>query len=202
MIILSVKINNTMIDLNVDNLKNKVKNYNTVLENTNKYREIWNESLREQIKTDLVDICGEGGLKIELSDSDQFSNLNAIICTLGNVRSGIYETMEPDIEKHLIRFNGSLVYQQLFNGKILVMINYPIIENYMEPRPPKTIAIYRPEEIKTPFILRHVETLVSEITAWEDYDDDEEILPTKIGFNHAFPTENLSSDPHLNEGNE
>ena len=91
-----------MIDLNVDNLKNKVKNYNTVLENTNKYREIWNESLREQIKTDLIDICGEGGLKIELSDSDQFSNLNAIICTLGNVRSGIYETMEPDIEKHLM----------------------------------------------------------------------------------------------------
>ena len=186
-----------MVDLNVDNLKNKVKNYNTTLENTAKYREVWRDSLKEQIKKDLTDICSEGGLKIELEDVVQFHNLDAVICTLGNIKSGIFEIVEPDIEKHLIRFNGSLVYQQLFNGKILVMINYPIIENYMEPRPSKTIAIYRPEEIKTPFILRHVETLVSEITAWEDYDDDEDLLPTKIGFNHKFIADEIKMEEGL-----
>lgn len=192
-----------MVDLNVDNLKNKVKNYNTTLENTVKYREVWKDSLKEQIKKDLIEICTEGGLKIELDDVDQFRNLDAIICTLGNVKSGIFEIVEPDIEKHLIRFNGSLVYQQLFNGKILVLINYPIIENYMEPRPPKTIAIYRPEEIKTPFILRHIETLVSEITAWEDYDDDEDVLPTKIGFNHKFIADEIRMEEGLlNSGEE
>ncbi len=180
-----------MVDLNVDNLKNKVKNYNTTLENTSKYRELWRKSLKEQIKKDLTEICNEGGLKIELEEVDQFHNLDAIVCTLGNVKSGIFEKVDPDIEKHLIRYNGSLVYQQLFNGKILVLINYPLIENYMEPRPPKTIAIYRPEEIKTPFILRHIETLVSEITAWEDYDDDENELPTKIGFNHKFIADDI-----------
>ena len=131
-----------MVELNVDSLRNKVKNYNTVLENTLKYREIWKESLKAQIKKDLTDICEAGGLKIELNEVDQYHNLDAIVCSLGNVKSGIYEVVEPDIEKHLIRYNGSLVYQQLFNGKILVLINYPLIENYMEPRPPKTIAIY------------------------------------------------------------
>lgn len=180
-----------MVDLNVDNLRNKVRNYNIVFENTVRYRDVWKESLREQIVGDLTSICEAGGLKVEIDTADKFHNLETIICTLGNVKSGIYEIVEPDIEKHLIRFNGSLVYQQLFNGKILVLINYPIIESYMEPRPPKTIAIYRPEEIKTPFILRHVETLVSEITAWEDYDDDETVLPTKIGFNHKFTPDDL-----------
>ena len=183
-----------MVDLNVDNLKNKVRNYNVVFENTVKYREVWKESLKDLIIKDLTEICEEGGLKVDIDHSDKFSNLETIICTLGNVKSGIFELVEPDIEKHLIRFNGSLVYQQLFNGKILVLINYPIIENYMEPRPPKTIAIYRPEEIKTPFILRHIETFVSEITAWEDYDDDENVLPTKIGFNHKFTTEEIQLD--------
>ncbi len=184
-----------MLDLNVDNLLNKVHNYNTVFENTQKYRNVWRDSLKAQIISDVTEICKAVGLKIEIESTDQFSNLEAIICSLGNVKSGIHEIVEPDIEKHLIRFNGSLVYQQLYNGKILVVINYPIIENYMEPRPPKTIAIYRPEEIKTPFVLRHVETLVSEITAWEDYDDDETVLPARIGFNH-----HLTPETALKEG--
>ncbi|MCO6460505.1 MAG: hypothetical protein J5I59_03820 [Saprospiraceae bacterium] len=180
-----------MIDLNIDNLRNKVHNYNSVFENTIKYREVWKDSLKEQIIRDVRELSEEVKLKLEIETTDTFHNLETIICSLGNVKSGIYEMVEPDIEKHLIRFNGSLVYQQLYNGKVLVMINYPIIESYMEPRPPKTIAIYRPEEIKTPFILRHLETLVSEITAWEDYDDDETVLPSRIGFNHT-PNMDLS----------
>ncbi|MCB0604901.1 MAG: hypothetical protein KDC25_08550 [Saprospiraceae bacterium] len=187
-----------MLDLNIDNFRNKVQNFQTVFENTLKYREVWKESLRDQIVSDVKEMCAEVGLKIEIEVTDHFHNLEGIICSLGNVKSGIFEMVDPDIEKHLIRFNGSLVYQQLYNGKVLVMINYPIIENYMEPRPPKTIAIYRPEEIKTPFILRHLETLVSEITAWEDYDDDETVLPSKIGFNHAPNMELSASGSHNN----
>lgn len=178
-------MNNPMNELNVDNLRNKVKYYHNIMENTKNYRQIWHSTLKDEIRNTLQSICESGGLKFAIEDIKQFENLDALLLTLGNVKSGIYQKMEPDIEKHLIRHNGSLVYQQLFNGKIIVLINYPIIENYMEPRPPKTIAIYRPEEIKTPFILRHVETLISEITAWEDYDDDEEVLPAKIGFNHS-----------------
>ena len=52
------------------------------------------------------------------------------------------------------------------------MINYPYIEGYGEPRPPKSLAIYRPEELKEPFFLRHLEEFITEIFNWEDYDDD------------------------------
>ena len=67
----------------------------------------------------------------------------------------------------------------------------------MEPRPPKTLAIYRPDEIKTPFILRHVETLITEITAWEDYDDEETVMPARIGFNIPPVHESLLQDTIL-----
>jgi hypothetical protein len=68
----------------------------------------------------------------------------------------------------------------------LVLINYPFIEKYGQQQPPKTIAIYRPEEIKVPFILRHLETFISEITNWEDYDDDAPEPNQRIGFKMNF----------------
>ena len=46
---------------------------------------------------------------------------------------------------------------------------------------PRMIEILRPDELKIPFIVRHVETLLKEITEWEDYDD-EEPSKTAIGF--------------------
>ena len=59
-----------------------------------------------------------------------------------------------------------------------------MIEGYGDQQPPHTIGIYRPEEIKPPFVLRHLEEFLKEITIWEDYDDDQ---PTqKIGFNMNF----------------
>ena len=84
----------------------------------------------------------------------------------------------------MVKQNGSLIYQQLFNGKVIVLISYPYIENYGEPRPPKTIAIYRPEELREPFFIRHMEEFLSELTTWEDYDDDEPIQ--RIGFHPNF----------------
>lgn len=180
-------------DLNLENLKNKVKNYDSVIQNTTIYRQNWADSLREQITADLEAICSEAGIAHEIIHNKQYKNLEAILLSLGTGKSGIAETVKPDIETHLIRHNGSLLYQQIFNGKILVQIHYPSIDKYMEPRPPKTIAIYRPEEIKTPFILRHIETLITEITAWEDYDDEETVMPARIGFNIP-PVPEIQSD--------
>ena len=101
----------------------------------------------------------------------------------------MFHKVGEDIKRHLIKNNGSLVYQQLFNGKVVVVINYPYIETYGQPHPPKTIAIYRPEELKEPYFVRHMEEFVKEVTNWEDYDDDEP--NQRIGFQMNFqpPTE-------------
>ncbi|MCB0643676.1 MAG: hypothetical protein KDC44_18640, partial [Phaeodactylibacter sp.] len=125
-------------------------------------------------------------LEAHIDMRSELENLEAILLSLGTVKSGMYQVVSEGVQRDMIKHNGSLIYQQLFNGKVIVLLNYPYIENYGQPRPPKTIAIYRPEELKEPFFIRHLAEFITEITNWEDYDDDE---PNKrIGFQLNFGT--------------
>jgi hypothetical protein len=40
----------------------------------------------------------------------------------------------------------------------------------------------RPDELKVPFIIRHMEAFLKDITDWEDFDDEEQ-KSSAIGFN-------------------
>lgn len=174
------------------NLQRKVNQYKEVLQNTENYRQVWKEELKEQIKLFLQKALETTGLDAKLEERAEMENLEAIVLSLGESKSGMYEKLSEDVHRHLIKHNGALIYQQLFNGKIIVLINYPFIESYGKPRPPRTIAIYRPEELKEPFFIRHLEEFMTDITNWEDYDDDE---PNKrIGFNLNFGTPELTKD--------
>lgn len=172
-----------------NNLKKKVTNYQEVLANTRAYRQVWKEELKDKIVAQLKTISKEVALGAEIEVKSDLENLEAIVFSLGAVKSGMYQELNDSIKRHMIKHNGSLIYQQLFNGKIVVIINYPYIENYGQPTPPKTIGIYRPEELKEPFFIRHLEEFITEIYHWEDYDDDE--VPgaernQKIGFKLNF----------------
>lgn len=171
------------------NLKKKVSHYQEVLTNTRSYRQVWKDELKDKIVQQLETIIKEVELPAKIEVKSDLENLEAIVFSLGTVKSGMYQELSDSIKRHMIKHNGSLIYQQLFNGKIVVIINYPYIENYGQPTPPKTIGIYRPEELKEPFFIRHLEEFITEIFHWEDYDDDE--APgaernQKIGFKLNF----------------
>ncbi|MFK7809567.1 MAG: hypothetical protein AB8F74_17315 [Saprospiraceae bacterium] len=170
----------------INNLKRRATQYKEIVANTRTYREIWKESLKDAIVDRLTELSKGAELEGEIEVKSTIENLEAIVFSLGEVKSGIWENVNDNIKRHLIKHNGSLIYQQLFNGKIIVMMNYPLIEGYGQPAPPKTIAIYRPEEIKAPFILRHMEDFIKEMTNWEDYDDDEPATQQKIGYQLNF----------------
>jgi hypothetical protein len=163
-------------------LKSKVKRYNEILANTKAYRERWNSHLKNLIVSELETMVKVAGLNGKIEFSDKVKHLEYVILSLGSEESGISEIVDEKIEKPLIKKNGSLIYQQLFNGKVQVMVVLPFIEGFGDPSPPKVIGIYRPEEIKPPFLIRHMEDFVKEITQWEDFDDDDQIMQ-KIGFN-------------------
>lgn len=167
------------------NLKRKVSQYKEVLQNTENYRIVWKESLQQDIVQSLQSLLKEAELPAKVETRSEMENLEAVVVSLGESKSGMYQQVGEDIQRHLIKQNGSLIYQQLFNGKVIVLIQYPFIENYGEPHPPRTIAIYRPEELNSTYYARHLEDFVQEITKWEDYDDDEP--NKKIGFNLNFP---------------
>lgn len=166
------------------NLKKKVEKYKEVIDNIRFYRDIWKNSLRQTISEKLHHMVEQSQLQADVELRSDMENLEAVVVNLGDIKSGMYTQVNEDLKRHLIKHKGALIYQQLFNGKIIVLIQYPFIENYGQPKPPKTIAIYRPEELQEPYLIRHMEQFIQEITNWEDFDDDE---PTnKIGFNLNF----------------
>ena len=165
------------------NFMAKVKLYQTILEKTELYRQAWTENLKPLLRNTLETINRESGLEGEIIEIDELANIGLVQFSLGTEASGSAAKINEKLQKPLIKSKGSLVYQQLFNGKILVLIHYPYIEGFGEPRTPKSIAIYRPEEITEPFIIRHLEEFMQEIINWEDYDDD---APQKIGYHMAF----------------
>lgn len=178
----------------LDGLIGKVDYYHSILANTKAYRERWTSFLKEQIVSELENMLKASKLDGKIEIQDKVRHLEFIVLSLGSEESGISEIINDKTDKPLIKHNGSLVYQQLFNGKVQVMIAYPYIEGFGEPRPPKVIAIYRPEEIKTPFLIRHMEDFIKELTQWEDYDDDDQPIP-RIG----FQTQTLLSQKPVNE---
>jgi hypothetical protein len=170
--------------MELTNLKNKVEHYKEVLKNTDAYRKTWHSETKEMILKLLQSIADGVKLKVKVEEKAQLENMEAVVLSLGTVKSGMAQKIEKGIELPLVKHNGNLIYQQLFNGKIMVIIQYPFIENYGQPRPPKTVAIYRPEELDEPHVIRHFEELILEVTNWEDFDDDEPAK--KIGFEMNF----------------
>ncbi len=165
-------------------LKKKVSQYQEILNNTVLFRNQWIEHLKENIINHITKLAEESGLVIKIDTRTDIENLESVIVSLGESKSGLFQKINENVQRDLIKNNGALIFQQIFNGKIIVLINYPYIEGYGEPQPPKTLSIYRPEELTEPFLLRHLEDFITEIIRWEDYDDDE---PNKrIGFNMNF----------------
>jgi hypothetical protein len=168
------------------NLKRKVAHYQEVLANTIKYRETWQKSLKEEIRQFLERTAAQVQLACSVDVRADIKNLEAIVLSLGSIPSGLGEPVGDGLHRDLIKQSGSLIYQQLANGKVLVLMNYPFIEKYGQPQQPKTMGIYRPEELKEPYCLRHLEEFITEIAKWEDYDDDLPDANQRIGFKFNF----------------
>ena len=171
----------------------KVNKYKQILQNTEKFRQSWHSEIKPMLQHTLEEVVKQSALpKAVIEIRDNIENLEAIVLDLGRSSSGISEHVEDTgVKRTMLKSNGSLIYQQLFNGKVMVMTVAPHIEGYGQPKPPTTLEILRPDEIKPPYILRHLDTFFNEITEWEDFDDDQQ-RPTTIGFN---PTGLINSHP-------
>ncbi len=179
--------------MDLGSLTVKVDRYNQILGNTTSYRQDWHDHLKQLIISTLEKIIRETSLNASLDIQDEIENLEVIALTLGSDNSGIAERIPNSNSKRpFIKSNGSLIYQQLFNGKVMIMISYPFIEGYGQPKPPRMVEILRPEEIKDAYIVRHVEEFLKDVIEWEDYDDD---VPEKMGIAPiGFKTQELLTE--------
>jgi len=91
------------------NLKKKVTNYQEVLANTRAYRTVWNEELRDKIVNQLTTISKEVELDAKIEVKSDLENLQAIVFSLGTVKSGMYQEVNDSIKRHMIKQNGAIV---------------------------------------------------------------------------------------------
>jgi hypothetical protein len=178
-------------DIDVSGLMARFRKYKEVLANTDKHRSHWQEFAKPLIIDFLKKVVKESELpRAEVIVRDNVENLEVVALDLGRSASGISEKMEDTgIKRMMVKTNGSLIYQQLFNGKIMVMAVRPHIEGYGQPLPPLNLEILRPDEVTAEQILKHIEVFLQNITDWEDFDDEEQ-RSSSMGFNPiGFKTE-------------
>ena len=187
------------INMDLGSLPSKVNAYKQILRNTIQYRKAWKSNLKQMIIDTLTFINDSTDLDASVVVRDAIENMEAVVLDLGRVHSGMSEVIDSkDLKKTIVKTQGGLIYQQLFNGKIMVMIIFPYIEGYGDPRPPKNVEILRPAELKKSFVIRHFEQFIKEITEWEDYDDDQPNKPI-IGFNQPIGFSNSKEDIIVDE---
>lgn len=170
-------------------LNSLVEQYKQVLDNTHTYRQQWQDHTRNYIQQLLENLLEKTGLKAQVTLRRQIENLEALVLDLGRSSSGLSENLEnTDLKHTMVKNNGALIYQQLFNGKLMVMLASPHIEGYGEAKPPRSLEIIRPDEATEDLIHSHVERLLNDIIEWEDFDDDDrnkKVPFQPIGFQHG-----------------
>ncbi len=155
--------------------------YKDMLQNTLRYRQEWNKSVKKLIIERLEELEKLSSLGLDIQTHPEVVNLESISASLGRVKSGIEEVIEEDTHKPVIKFSGMLLYQQLFNGKIKTDIFLPFIEGIHQQAPPVQLGIYRPDEISHELITEHMAQFLKMVIEWEDFDDDKR-ENTAIGF--------------------
>lgn len=173
-------------------LNAKIAAYKQVLDNTQTYRKAW-PATKEQIVNALNEFLQTSGIRGKVNLNTDIENLEAVTLDLGRSSSGISRNHnDSDVRNFMIKVNGALIYQQLFNGKLMVMVQQPFIEGQVDPKEPQFIEILTPEELNLQAINSHLETLLEIITNWEDFDDEgpqKKTVFQPIGFQHGVNTQ-------------
>ena len=185
---------NQNMETGITKLQEKVKAYKEVLQNTKNYRKQWQSKTKGFIIQQLLGVIEQTGLRAKVTEKANIENLESVVLDLGRSSSGIGESFEnTDFKNFMVKNNGALIYQQLFNGKIMVMLVSPHIEGYGEPKSPEGREILRPEEVTEESIQNNIESLLDVLIQWEDYDDDLSKVKNAfqpIGFKHGPIPEN------------
>ncbi len=167
------------------NLQARINSYTEKLQNTINYRAAWDNGLKQELLETWKFVLKETEMTAEIQINEELTGLQSVTLDLGTETSGIAHVLSDTATKPWFKHNGQLIYQQIFNGKLQVLINFPFIEGYGEAKPPKMVGIFRPDELNEMVFLRQMEIFFAELSNWEDFDDDN-TPPQKIGFGPSY----------------
>ncbi len=158
-------------------LTNKVAELTKARQRIDANRNYWLTVLKPLLITQLGQVKEAFPLSWSLAYGDSaWTNLDHVSLSFNNTDSGIVaiKTGQP-----VIKQGGGLFFGQFVNGKIVVLIVYPAIEDFAKASPPRQIGTFDPTDIDADFIARMVVQFLDEMTEWEEAG--ERSLP-QIGF--------------------
>jgi len=154
-------------------IKDRASKYTAILDQVISFRAAWGKGLKKLIQDTSEEILEHTGIEAKIDVEERFENLESLTVHLGKSISGIAETVDDDQKRTIIKDKGSLIFSQLFNGKVQAWMTYPLIEGLMQPKQPKMIGIYAPHEFDDQLLLGIFDTFFKELIDWENYDDDQ-----------------------------
>lgn len=144
-------------------LEDKVSKYFANFNELNKRRKEWHITSKNQILNTLNSINDNfKNLQWLVAKNENIKNLESVYWSMGIEMAGF------EVDKKLVtRRPGYLNFAQLANGKIIVIVSYPSIdENIREEIEPMILGEYLPSEINEDMIISMAEIFLDEINDW------------------------------------
>lgn len=151
--------------MSLNTLQEAHQNYQAARQQVLDRQESWQNEVKAFIRQSLEALKMQNQLDGEIKEENKITNIEAIYLDLGQTKTEI-QVKNGAERKTLKRSEGSLMYSQLYNGKISVWIRYPKIQKLMKRKAPKVLDVYEPLELTAEQIEAHVKIFYEELTLW------------------------------------
>jgi hypothetical protein len=162
-----------MADLNphFQDIVNKAIAYQNALESSKlsieENRKVWNAQTNHLI-TEIFQVIAQNvpNLNWEVKKIDGMENLDILMLGFKNESSGIVGQVQG-VFKFFSKISGKLIYSQVYNSEVYVLIDYPHVEHHVERQTPKFLGKFLPAQITHDIVLDHINEFLEEMLNWE-----------------------------------
>ena len=153
-----------------DKIKSLMQGYGEELANIEARRNQWINRTRDEIYKTLGNI--KNLAKIEDLVTQKVvgdNNSEAVNIGFPDRHSGIVYRIGGEISV-AVKYGGYLSFSQIYNGKIVVFIEYPYVEKYVGKTEHKLLSVHEPSDFTEDLVFSYFENFIKEMILWESRD--------------------------------
>lgn len=145
----------------MNSIKSLIKELDETYKQTIERRELWTNDRKNFLIEELNKIVKEVKYDWFVSTNENKFNHEAVYLKFGNRPSGI---VEKENNSHLTYYGGCLFFSQSANGKVVIWLKLPHIENILyNDNPTKILATLEPSKLDVNTLNSYVESFLTEM---------------------------------------
>ncbi len=138
--------------------------YNERIKLINQRRDLWTNATRARLKDTLDAIVVEANNQHFLvQENISAKNWESVNLVLTAQPSGIIID-----RKVVLQSASALIFSQIYNGKIMVCIQYPSIDGIVEKSADLVLGYYEPSSLTEDVIMNSFKSYMDELNKWEN----------------------------------